>query len=195
VIHQISPSDATAAQPKLAPGDIQSLVVRAQRGDTQAYTALYDTYATKIHSYLRYHLANRGEVAEVLAADVFMRAWEKIGSYQFTGGTFSAWLFRIAHNRLIDHVRAQRKRMGVSLDECGNLPDPSAETGMEMALTHEQLAGALSRLTEEQRTVIVHRILRDRSLADTGRLMAKSEDAVKQLQVRALRSMRRALAA
>ena len=175
--------------------DVQALVVRAQGGDADAYAALYERFAKKIHSYLRYHLANGGEAAEDLAADVFMRAWRKLGSYQSNGGTFSAWLFRIAHNRLIDHVRAQRKRAGVSLDECGNLADPSAETGIEVALTHEQLAGALAGLTDEQRTVIVHRFLRDRSLADTGRLMDKSEDAVKQLQVRALRSMRRALAA
>jgi RNA polymerase sigma-70 factor (ECF subfamily) len=175
--------------------EVQALVARAQAGDEEAYAALYERFDRKIKSYLRYHLAHGAEAAEDLAADVFMRAWKKLTSYQSSGGTFSAWLYRIAHNRLIDYVRAQRKRVGVSLDECGSLADPSAETGMETALTHEQLAGALAGLTAEQRTVIVHRFLRDRSLADTGRLMAKSEDAVKQLQVRALRSMRRALAA
>ena len=175
--------------------DVHALVARAQAGDAEAYAALYERFAHKILSYLRYHLGHGGEAAEDLAADVFMRAWKKITSYQSSGGTFSAWLYRIAHNRLIDHVRAQRKRVGVSLDECGNLPDPSAETGMETALTQEQLAAALAGLTAEQRTVIIHRFMQDRSLADTGRLMAKSEDAVKQLQVRALRSMRRALAA
>jgi RNA polymerase sigma-70 factor (ECF subfamily) len=175
--------------------DVEALVVRAQQGDAEAYATLYERFDKKIQSYLRYHLTHGGEAAEDLAADVFMRAWTKLSSYQSSGGTFSAWLYRIAHNRLIDYVRAQRKRVGLSLDECGNLADPAAETGMETALTHEQLAGALAGLTAEQRTVIVHRFLRDRSLADTGRLMDKSEDAVKQLQVRALRSMRRVLAA
>ena len=110
-----------------------------------------------------------------------MRAWEKITTYQSSGGPFSAWLFRIAHNRLIDHIRAQSKRRGVSLDDCPDLFDASAEAGLDSALTQEQLAAALMGLTAEQRTVIVHRFLKDRSLADTSRLMDKSQDAVKQL--------------
>src|SRR5687767_6687713 len=91
--------------------DVQTLVAHAQGGDADAYAALYQAYEKKIHSYLRYHLTHGGEAAEDLAADVFMRAWTKLSSYQSSGGAFSAWLFRIAHNRLIDHVRAQRKRV------------------------------------------------------------------------------------
>src|SRR5581483_8742806 len=60
--------------------------------------------------------------------------------------------------------------------------------------THQQLSGALQRLTAEQRLVILYRFMEDRSIADTARLMAKNEDAIKQLQVRALRNMRRSLA-
>jgi RNA polymerase sigma-70 factor (ECF subfamily) len=188
---ELAPS--TAAAPSQAA--IQQLVLRSQQGDQSAFAQLYDLYAKKIHSYLRYHLNNRAELAEDLAADVFMKALEKINSYQFSGVPFSAWLYRIAHNHLIDYLRALPKKQGVSLDECNGVDDPSAEKALDETLTHQQVKGALKGLTDEQRQVIVYRFLEDRSIADTARLMAKNEDAIKQLQVRALRNMRRTLSA
>ena len=188
---------ATAAEkaPQISQALVQELVARAQQGDQDAYATLYNTYSKKIHSYLRYHLNNRADVAEDLAADVFLKAMEKINSYQFNGVPFSAWLYRIAHNHLIDYLRAQPKKQGVSLDECIGVDDPSAEKSLDQTLTQQQLSGAFEGLTEDQRQVIVYRFLQDRSIADTARLMEKNEDAVKQLQVRALRNMRKVLAA
>jgi RNA polymerase sigma-70 factor, ECF subfamily len=179
----------------LSQSAIQSLVRQAQAGDSAAFAQLYDLYERKIHSYLRYHLNGRSELADDLSADVFLKAMEKINSYQFNGVPFSAWLYRIAHNHLIDFVRAQPKKQGVSLDECSGVDDPTAERALDDTLTHHQLSGALGGLTDEQRRVIVYRFMEDRSIADTARLMAKNEDAIKQLQVRALRNMRRALSA
>ena len=188
-------SASTPAETTPSQAAIQSLVRQAQVGDQAAFAQLYDLYSKKIHSYLRYHLNNRAELAEDLAADVFLKAMEKINSYQFNGVPFSAWLYRIAHNHLIDFLRALPKKQGVSLDECNGVDDPSAEKALDETLTQQQLKGALQGLTGEQRQVIVYRFMEDRSIADTARLMAKNEDAVKQLQVRALRNMRRALTA
>ena len=84
------PAQELGVKPVPSQAEIQALVARAQQGDSQAFAVLYDTYAKKIHSYLRYHLNNRAEVAEDLAADVFMKALEKINSYQFNGVPFSA---------------------------------------------------------------------------------------------------------
>jgi RNA polymerase sigma-70 factor, ECF subfamily len=184
-----------STEPVLAQTDVLALVVRAQAGDSRAFARLYDTYATKILSYLRYHLNGRGDVAEDLAADVFLKALEKLHSYQFNGVPFSAWLYRIAHNHLIDYLRAQAKKPGVSLDECSVLDDPSAQRALDQTLTQQHLQGAFHDLTADQRRVIAYRFLQDRSIADTARLMAKNEDAIKQLQVRALRNMRRVLSA
>ena len=186
-------TSTTAGAPSQA--EVQALVARAQAGDQDAYATLYNTYSKKIHSYLRYHLNNRVDVAEDLAADVFLKAMEKISSYQFNGVPFSAWLYRIAHNHLIDYLRAQPKKQGVSLEECIGVDDPTAERSLDEALTHQQLSGAFDGLTGDQRQVIVYRFLQDRSIADTARLMEKNEDAIKQLQVRALRNMRKVLAA
>jgi RNA polymerase sigma-70 factor (ECF subfamily) len=180
--------------PGLPQPAIQALVARAQSGDPEAFAQLYDLYARKIHAYLCYHLRGRTDLAEDLSADVFLKALEKLHSYQFSGVPFSAWLYRIAHNHLIDHLRALPKKQGVSLDECNTVDDPSAEKALDETLTHQQLSGALTGLTLDQRRVIEYRFMQDRSIADTAGLMGKNEDAIKQLQVRALRNMRRALA-
>ena len=105
-----SSGPASSASAALPQAEVQALVARAQQGDQDAFATLYNTYSKKIHSYLRYHLNNRAEVAEDLAADVFLKAMEKINSYQFNGVPFSAWLYRIAHNHLIDFLRAQPKK-------------------------------------------------------------------------------------
>jgi RNA polymerase sigma-70 factor (ECF subfamily) len=178
-----------------SPQAVQGLVQAAQQGDGTAFAQLYALYGRKIHSYLRYHLAGRADVAEDLAADVFVKALEKLHTYQFNGVPFSAWLYRIAHNHLIDFLRAQPKLPGVSLEGCSSVDDPAAAQELAGALTQHELAAALGGLTAEQRQVIVYRFLEDRSIADTARRMAKHEDAIKQLQVRALRNLRRALAA
>jgi len=191
----IAADGGAAGKPAVSQQVVQGLVLRAQHGDQSAFAQLYDLYSKKIHSYLRYHLNGRADLAEDLAADVFLKAMEKIRSYQFNGVPFSAWLYRIAHNHLIDYLRALPKKQGVSLDECNGVDDPSAEKALDGTLTHQQLAGALEGLTEEQRQVILYRFMEDKSIADTARLMRKNEDAIKQLQVRALRNMRRSLVA
>ena len=203
VLTSVSPSSAadgidsaTAAGATLNPGQIaiQELVARAQAGDQHAFTHVYDLYAPKIQKYLRYHLNGRPEAAEDLASDVFLKALEKLQTYQFNGVPFSAWLYRIAHNKLIDYLRGQPKKQGVSLDECVEVDDPASERALSQTLNQEELADALDRLTDDQRQVISYRFLQDRSIADTARLMGKNEDAVKQLQVRAIKNMRATLA-
>ena len=203
-----TPSDTTSGATGYAgPGTplpqaaVQALVARAQAGEAAAFARLYELYARKILAYLRYHLggpggaAGRAQAAEDLAADVFLKALEKLPGYRFSGVPFSAWLYRIAHNHLVDHLRALPKRQGVPLEACAAVDDPAAARALEGRLAGEQLAGALAGLTRAQRLVVHHRFLRDRSIAATARLLGKNEDAVKQLQVRALRNLRRAVAA
>ena len=181
---------------------VLALVDRAQAGDAGAFAQLYDLHWHLIHTYFRYHLngpvGERTELADDLTANVFVKALEKLPSYRPSGAPFSAWLYRIAHNHLIDTVRAQKRRPGVSLDasdEFAGLEDPEAAQHLDAALAHQQIAEALAALTADQHEVIVHRFMHDRTITETARRMAKHPDAVKQLQLRALQRMRRALGA
>jgi RNA polymerase sigma-70 factor (ECF subfamily) len=176
-------------------GDVASLVERAQAGDHAAFGQLYDVYQPKILTYFRYHLQGRPEQAEDLAADVFVKALDKLATYRDSGVAFQAWLYRIAHNHLVDHFRGHARRPSVSLDDQFDASDPSADRDLETTLDQQHLAAAMDALTAEQRQVILYRFMEGRSIADTARRMGKQEDAVKQLQVRGIRSLRQSLAA
>jgi RNA polymerase sigma-70 factor, ECF subfamily len=173
--------------------EIQGLVVRAQAGDRDAFGELYERLSPKVYNYLYYHLNGRAQLAEDLSEEVFVKVLEKLGRYQDRGLPFSAWVFRIAHNHLIDHVRAQPKQGIVSIDDCLDLPEQRSERTLDLALTHTELAAAITRLTEDQRRVVVLRFLQGMSTAETARMLGKTEDAVKKLQARGLQVLKKTL--
>jgi RNA polymerase sigma-70 factor (ECF subfamily) len=173
--------------------DIQTLVDRAQAGDREAFGELYERLSPKVYSYLYYHLHGRAQLAEDLTEEVFVKVLEKLARYQNRGLPFSAWIFRIAHNHLIDYVRAQPKAGVVSIDDCHDLPEHHAERTLELALTHTELAEAITHLTNDQRRVIVLRFLQGMSTAETARVLSKTEDAVKKLQSRGLQVLKKNL--
>jgi RNA polymerase sigma-70 factor (ECF subfamily) len=177
-----------AADPEIA-----ALVGRAQAGDRDAFGALYERLAPKIYSYLYFQLQGRAEVAEDLAEEVFLKVLEKLDRYEDRGLPFSAWVFRIAHNHLIDHVRARPKQASVPIEECQALAETEAERALDRALIRGELSGALEQLTEDQRRVVALRFLQGTNIPQTARAMGKTEDAVKKLQGRGLRTLRRAL--
>ncbi len=91
------------------------LVQRARQGDHQAFAQLYESHFAKIFRYVVLKIGNQAE-AEDMTQQVFVRAYESIGSYQWQGVPFTAWLFRIAHNQMVDYVRKQSKKPTVSLE-------------------------------------------------------------------------------
>ena len=173
--------------------EIQALVSRAQSGDRDAFGELYERLSPKVYSYLYYHLNARTHLAEDLTEEVFIKVLEKLGRYQDRGLPFSAWVFRIAHNHLIDHVRAQPRQGVLSIDDCHDLPEQQAERTLELALTHTELARAIGHLTPDQRRVVVLRFLQGLSTAETARALGKTEDAVKKLQSRGLQVLKKNL--
>src|SRR5918995_4029885 len=89
------------------------LVARAQRGEADAFAALYEAHAAGIERFLRRHLGHRADgQAEDLTAEVFLRAFERLDRYVDRGLPFAAWLYRLARNLLIDHLRAAPRRGG-----------------------------------------------------------------------------------
>jgi RNA polymerase sigma-70 factor, ECF subfamily len=173
--------------------EIQGLVGRAQNGDREAFGEVYERLSPKVYSYLYYHLNGRTHAAEDLTEEVFVKVLEKLDRYQDRGLPFSAWVFRIAHNHLIDYVRAQPKQGITSIDDCIDLPEPQSERTLDLALTHTELVGAMERLTEDQRRVVVLRFLQGMSIAETARSLGKTEDAVKKLQGRGLSMLKKGL--
>ena len=113
---------------------VQTLVERAQSGDGGAFGELYEQFAPEIFRYLLRHLNGRRESAEDLTEEVFLKVLERLGSYQFRGLPFSAWLYRIARNHMIDHLRSRPKQIVSSLDAAPEIPEKKAELVMDRSL-------------------------------------------------------------
>ena len=173
--------------------DVQGLVQRAQANDRAAFGELYEMYCPKIYSYIAYHLNGRSEAAEDLTEEVFMKALQNLGSFQFREVPFSSWLYRIAHNHLIDHVRANKKAQMVAIEDAEHLLFERDQ--LDGRLDQYTLAAALSQITEDQRQIVLMRIVQGMSIMETARAVGKSEDSVKQLQSRGLKALKRVLEA
>jgi RNA polymerase sigma-70 factor, ECF subfamily len=170
------------------------LVRRVRANEPHAFDELYARYSPRVYGYLFRRLNGNVEEAEDLTADVFIRVYEKIDAFQSQGAPFSAWVFRIAHNRLIDTIRRRPRQVQVGLDEAPELAAEPAFGEIDQQLSLEQITAGLARLTNEQRQVIVLRFLEGRSLAETALVVSRNEDAVKKLQARGLAALRRGIA-
>jgi RNA polymerase sigma-70 factor (ECF subfamily) len=169
----------------------EELVRRIRTNEPDAFDELYARYSPRVFGYLYQRLNGNHEEAEDLTAEVFTKVYEKIDSYQVQGAPLSSWLFRIAHNRLIDSVRRRPRQTQVGLDLAPEVPAGPVFQGVEQAVALEQIRVGLARLTPEQRQVIELRFLEGKSLAETAAEVGRNEDAVKKLQSRGLASLRR----
>ncbi len=170
----------------------ESLVRRAQKNDQEAFAQLYEENFDKIYRYLALRVGNEME-AEDMTQQVFLKALQSISSFKWKGVPFSAWLFRIAHNQAVDHLRRKKKRASVPLDESLASSDDSPHATTERKMDIEQLLQAARRLTEAQREVISLRFTSELSIAQVARIMGKSQGAVKALQHSAIVALRRTM--
>jgi len=170
------------------------LVARAQAGDSEALGALYDQYHLSI---FRYMWARSGDkqLAEDLTGEVFVRMLAHLSSYRMQGLSLQSWLFRIAHNLLVDNYRKTRGRVLVALEEvelqAGAEACPTQQ--LDHTLTVEQMQKALAGLAPSQREVVVLRFFNELSVAETAQVLNKTEAAVKAQQHRGLVALRRQL--
>lgn len=163
----------------------RQLVERAAKQDPTAFGTLYELYFDKIYNYLYFKTMHRNE-AEDLTALVFMKAWEAIGNFRWQGYPFSTWLYRIAHNQLVDHYRTRKTNLPLEVAEhyeCGD--DPFEE--VEHASLLAQIRSALKNLTHEQQRVVTLRYFEGYSICEIAKMMGKAPDAVRAMQHRALR--------
>ena len=169
------------------------LAQRASMHDQAAFAELYNAYVEKIYKYIYYKVSNPSD-AEDLCEQVFLKAWEAIGRYRWQGRPFLAWLYRLAHNAHIDHVRSQRPTTSLTDDQRPlELASHSASIELGRALDAEVIAGALAQLTLEQQQVIVMKFIEGLDNEQIAHAMDKREGAIRALQMRALMSMRRVL--
>lgn len=171
-------------------GDERALLQRAREYDAAALGEIYDRYSVKIYNYI-YHRLGDAHLAEDLTADVFVKMLEAIRSSVPWRISFSGWLYRIAHNVVIDYLRRHREEMESYLDERLIAAGESPTIALERKLMRQQLRAAISRLNEDYQQVIILKFVEGLSNAEVAQILGRSEGAVKSLQHRALTSLRR----
>jgi len=169
------------------------LVQRAKQGDEEAFAQLYEDYFDKVYRYVTIKIGDKME-AEDITQQVFLKAIRSISSFKWRGVPFSAWLFRIAHNQVVDYFRKHKKKTTVALEESMIVDDDGDPREMlDRKLDGERLAVASRKLTAAQQEVISLRFAGEMSIAEVARAMGRSEGAVKALQHSAIVSLRKIL--
>ncbi|MBI4295535.1 MAG: sigma-70 family RNA polymerase sigma factor [Chloroflexi bacterium] len=172
--------------------DEENLVQRAQQKDEAAFTRLYEQYSVKIYRYVVVKVGNSME-AEDITQQVFLNAFRSLPSFKWKGQPFSSWLFRIAHNQIVDYLRKKTKRITEPLIEETTAGGKDPEELVERKLSIEQLVSATKHLTRAQQEVISLRFAAELSVAEAAKVMGRSEGAVKALQHSAIVALRKEL--
>lgn len=165
---------------------------RVKRGEPAALASVYDEYSPLIFRYV-YRRVGNARLAEDLTGQVFVKLLEAVQRDTLWNKSFRGWLYRIAHNVIIDHFRKDRNQQVVELDEELVSDEQGVEATITSRLEFARVQDALRQLTEEQAQVIVLRFGEGLSNQEVAQIMGKREGAIKGLQHRAVKALRRLL--
>jgi RNA polymerase sigma-70 factor (ECF subfamily) len=165
------------------------LLTRARQGDREAFGDLYERHLDAIYRYVFYRVEDAAD-AEDLTETVFLKAWNALAGYRPGEVPFSAWLYRIAHNAIIDRHRTRKAHLPLDAQTmlADNLDSPEDQLDLKQRV--EALVKAMRRLRPTHQQVLTLRFIGGLSHAETGRVLRRSEAAVRVLQHRALSELR-----
>lgn len=167
------------------------LLARAIQGDAEAFGDLYERYLDEIQRYIFYRVATRFD-AEDLTDTVFLKAWEALPHSKSPIRNLRAWLYRIAHNVIVDFYRTSKANMDLSAKQLQDR-HPSPEHQIQESDLQHQLANTIRSLDANLQQVIACRFVSGLSHAQTAQIMGIKEGHVRVLQLRALQKLRQML--
>jgi RNA polymerase sigma-70 factor (ECF subfamily) len=165
-------------------------VDEARRGDPRGFDELYRWLGPQIAGFAR---ARGATDPEGICNEAFLRVFRSLGTFSGDGAAFRRWVFSITRNLLIDAHRRRQRRPDEIFAPPPEQPMPGADEAAMASLAHHDLVALLEPLTEEQREVIVLRLIADLSLADTAEIVGRPVAAVKRLQARGLKRLQSTL--
>ena len=178
-----------------APEDEARLVKLAMAGDFDSYAALYTCHLDAIYRYIFYRNGD-SEDAQDLTEQVFLKAWEALPNYRPVGCNFINWLYRIAHNIVVDYHRRRKLIHFEGLREDALWTIQSHETTLDIVILKEEaaaLAAGIAKLPEDYQQVIILRFIEGLGHAEIAQILDKSEVACRGIQHRALASLNKIL--
>ena len=164
------------------------LAARARKGDPEAFGDLYELYLDEVYRYVFYRI-NHEQDAEDLTEQVFLKAWASLPGYRGEA-PFKSWIYRIAHNMVVDHYRARKAEPPLpekALPVEGNNQPQDDVLAQETA---QLLAEAISRQSTLHQDVLVLRFVNGLSTEETARILNRNAGAIRVLQHRALKSLK-----
>src|SRR5215213_510719 len=171
---------------------IERFVEAAKDGDPEAFGALFDHFYAPVYRYVAARVGRPSD-AEDLAQLVFVKALEALPRYELRGVPFGGWLFRLARNVVIDHVRTRREHVTLDIIVQQSTEDDGPDELAVLRQDMDSVACALRRLTPEQREAIQLRFFAGLSAKEAAEAMGRQEGTVRGLQFRGIAALRREL--
>ncbi len=170
--------------------DERVVVESAQKGDADALGMLYEYYFPRVHRFVSVRVF-RQEDAEDIVNEIFMRVVSSIDRFRWEGAPFGAWIFRIARNEVVNHIRRSARQLQKE-PLFDSIPDAKSDHvgDLEKEEAFEYIRAASANLPEAQRDVIALRFGADLTVAETARVLGKTENNVKVLQHKAIVRLR-----
>ena len=165
-----------------------AIIEACQAGDLEQFGLLYDKYIRKIYDFVYYKTTHK-ETAEDLTSQVFMKAISKIGSFKQDKGTFSAWLYQIARNTVIDHYRTKKDALDIE-DIWDLASDEDIERDIDTREKLREVEKYLGKLKDKQRDIIIMRVWQEMSYREIADTLDKSEASCKMMYLRAIHKLR-----
>ncbi len=167
----------------------QKLIESCKKGDLEKFGGLYEIYIDKIYKFI-YYKTHHKETAEDLTSQTFFKALEKIKDFDLAKGQFSAWLYRIAKNCVIDNYRIKKETIDISdVWDLAGREDIKRDSEFKEQL--EKVEKYLEQFTGEQKEIIVMRVWQDMTHKEIAEIIGKSEDSCKMIFSRAINKLRK----
>ncbi len=172
---------------------IEKIVLKAQKGDIDAFAKLYDHYVQRIYRYVFFKVEN--EAAQDITETVFLKSWEHLRKYRRKpGSSFSAWIYRIAHNLIADHHRMKKETAMIDPRIADTKKESNPELVAEQSISQRAVRSALKRMKQSHRDVLTLYYLNDLDHSEISKVLKKSEGSLRVLKYRALSEMKNILA-
>lgn len=167
----------------------EELIKRVQKRDAEAFGRLYDQYSPAIYRFVLLKVSNKA-ATEDLTHQVFLKAWQNIENYQTHGFPFSSWLYRIAHNLVIDYYRTEKHYSDLEI-----IKEVSVSSNLEEKIDQKRdlnlIKTAIKELPTEQQTIIIMKFVEDLTNKEIAAVLGKSEGAIKTAQYRSLENLKK----
>lgn len=163
-------------------------VTKCREGDSEAFATLYDRYVEKIYRFVYYKVFSR-ETAEDIVSDAFLKAFNRISTYDPAKGSFSSWLYRIARNSVIDHYRANEEVSNIE-DILGLGFDERLAEKLDAKESFNKISAYLETLSPKQREIIILRVWEELPYKEIAEVVGGSEGSVKMMFLRSIKEIR-----